>query len=122
MAAAAERDTAPRLELEGRRYVVLAEEAYVDLLKRAGTSGPDPAAWAAWEKDAKKLGQRLRDRRREMGLAQGQLARAAEIRVETLNRIERGKTSPDYGTVRRLVLALSAASRAAEPRPGRKNS
>lgn len=122
MAAAARRDTAPRLELEGRRYVVLAEQAYLDLLKQAGTSGPDPAAWAAWEKDAKKLGQRLRDRRREMGLAQAELAGAAGIRVETLNRIERGKTSPDYGTVRKLVLALSLASRTAAPRPGRQDA
>ncbi len=118
-------DSAPRLLLDGRRYVVLAEEAYLDLLEAAGgSSSPDPAGWAAWQKDADSLGRRLGERRRQAGLSQAELARAAGIRVETLNRIERGRTSPDYGTVRRLVLALAAKTsrKAAAPGAARRES
>ena len=100
-------DTAPRLLLGGRRYVVLSEESYLDLLKTGAAPPASAASWAAWEKDAARLGQRLSQRRREAGLSQAELARSAGIRVETLNRIERGRTSPDFRTVRQLVLALA---------------
>jgi transcriptional regulator with XRE-family HTH domain len=39
------------------------------------------------------------------------LARQAGIRPETLNRIERGRTTPDFATVRKLVVAMNAAER-----------
>jgi DNA-binding XRE family transcriptional regulator len=110
-----------RLLLDGRRYVVLPEQTYLELLDAAGGAPvPDPAGWAAWEKDAATLGRRLAERRRQAGLTQGALASAAEIRVETLNRIERGKTSPDFGTVRRLVLALAGVRRGTT-RPARRS-
>ena len=44
--------------------------------------------------------------RRASGLSQAELARRAGVRVETLNRVERGKTTPDFRTIRKLVLAL----------------
>ncbi len=103
-----QQDPAPRLVLDGRRYVVLREQAYLELLNAAGRPVPDPTGWAAWEKDAATLGGRLAERRRDAGLTQGELAKLAGIRIETLNRIERGRTSPDFGTVRQLVLALAA--------------
>ncbi len=103
----------PTLELEGKRYVVLAESDYEALLDAAGgPPRPDPGAWAAWDKDAAKLGARLAERRLQAGLSQVALATRAGIRVETLNRIERGHVTPDYATVRRLVLALRDASAA----------
>jgi predicted transcriptional regulator len=37
------------------------------------------------------------------------LARRAGVRAETLNRIERGHTTPDFATVRKLVVAMNAA-------------
>jgi len=54
--------------------------------------------------------QRLVRRRKAVGLSQAALARRAGIRVETLNRIERGKTaSPDLATMRKLVAAIQEA-------------
>jgi DNA-binding XRE family transcriptional regulator len=101
----------PTFELDGRRYVVLAEPDYERLVAAAGgPPEPDPSGWAAWDQDAAKLGARLAERRRQAGLTQAVLARRAGIRVETLNRIERGRVAPDYSTVRRLVLALREAA------------
>ncbi len=108
----------PTIELEGKRYVVLAESDYLALLDAAGgPPKPDPGGWAAWDKDAAKLGARLAERRLQAGLSQVALAARAGIRVETLNRIERAHVTPDYATVRRLVLALRDASRAGARQP-----
>ncbi len=118
MAAAAGRPV-PTVELDGKRYVVLPESDYLALLEAAGgPPKPDSAGWAAWDKEAAKLGARLAERRLEAGLSQVALAARAGIRVETLNRIERGHVTPDYATVRRLVLAVRDAS-AAEARRSR---
>ena len=50
-------------------------------------------------------------RRQAAGLSQAELARRASVRPETLNRIERGRTTPDFATVRKLVVAMDAAER-----------
>ena len=42
-------------------------------------------------------------------LSQAELARRAGVRPETLNRIERGHTTPDFATIRKLVVAMDAA-------------
>lgn len=55
------------------------------------------------------LAEKLVRRRVAAGLTQAELARQAGIRPETLNRIERGRTSPDFATVRKLVVAMNAA-------------
>jgi transcriptional regulator with XRE-family HTH domain len=57
--------------------------------------------------DAGLLAARLVERRRASGLTQAELARRAGVRVETLNRIERGRTTPDFSTVRKLVSAMN---------------
>jgi DNA-binding XRE family transcriptional regulator len=44
--------------------------------------------------------------RRVAGLSQAELARRAAIRPETLNRIEKGKTSADTATIAKIVRAL----------------
>ncbi len=99
-----------RISLGGRRYVIVLEQSYEALRAAAsGAGAPDSAAWAAWQADANELGARLANRRRAANLTQTQLARAAGIRVETVNRIERGKTTPDFATVRKLVKALQKA-------------
>ena len=59
--------------------------------------------------DRASLAEKLIRRRRAAGLSQAELARRAGIRPETLNRIERGKTNPDFATVRKLVVAMNAA-------------
>ena len=106
------------LELDGRRYVVLAEDVFQDLCRRAGIeastpagsdSTPAPRPLAGWDVDNETLAGRLVDRRKRVGLSQAALARRAGVRVETLNRIERAKTTPDFSTVRKLVGALNRA-------------
>lgn len=107
-------DAVVRLVLDGRSYVIVPEAFYDELVAAAASGGgTDAVGWAAWEADAEALGERLTLRRRQAGLSQVALARLADIRVETLNRIEKGHTSPDYATVRRLVLALRGAKGAA---------
>jgi transcriptional regulator with XRE-family HTH domain len=65
------------------------------------------------EIDGASLAEKLIRRRQASGLGQAELARRAGIRAETLNRIERGRTTPDFATIRKLVLAMDAAEQAA---------
>jgi DNA-binding XRE family transcriptional regulator len=62
--------------------------------------------------DRASLAGRLIRRRRITGLSQAELARRAGIRPETVNRIERGRTTPDFATIRKLVEALRAGEEA----------
>lgn len=99
------------IELGGVTYAVLREAQLAALCQRAGVQ---PAArgrstleaLAALEHAEAPLGLRIRQRRRAGGLTQAALASVAGIRTETLNRIECGKTEPDFGTVRKLAAAL----------------
>ncbi|MBP7933804.1 MAG: helix-turn-helix transcriptional regulator [Phycisphaerae bacterium] len=59
--------------------------------------------------DARVVAGRIIERRKRAGLTQASLARQAGIRIETLNRIERGKTTPDFSTIRKLMKAVKAA-------------
>ena len=102
-------DPWPRVELAGRRYVILTEAAYDRLRRSALGRGRDWLAADAsspFGEDKQSLGQRIADRRHEAGVTQAALAREAGVRAETLNRIERGRTMPDFATVRKLVEAL----------------
>jgi transcriptional regulator with XRE-family HTH domain len=53
----------------------------------------------------------VRDRQ-AAGLTQRELARRAGIRVETLNRAERGVVVPDVRTLRKIERALTSARKA----------
>jgi ribosome-binding protein aMBF1 (putative translation factor) len=105
-----------RVELDGIRYVILRESVFDHLCRQAGLSkqlsmsGRDALA-AGLDLDRASLAERLVRRRRAAGLSQAELARRAGVRPETLNRIERGRTTPDFATVRKLVVAISAAER-----------
>ncbi len=52
------------------------------------------------------MAQEILRARRKLGLTQAELARRAGIRVETLNRIERGKHSPNVRTMQKIDRAL----------------
>lgn len=111
-----------RLDLAGGAYAVLPERVLLDLCRRAGVaaSGPDGSDSSAVAPpsivlDPDRLAERLVARRKRAGLSQAELARRAKVRVETLNRIERGKTEPDFATIRKLVVAISKAEAAAPP-------
>jgi len=74
-------------------------------LPRPNAAGNVPAVAFARATLARKL---IRDRRR-VGLTQAELARRANIRPETLNRLEQGKHSPSIATVDKLDRALTKA-------------
>lgn len=104
-----------RIELDGVHYVILRKSVFEELCRRAevvleATVEPGAEADAL---DGATLAEKLVRRRRASGLSQAELARRAGVRPETLNRIERGRTTPDFATVRKLVLAMNAAEQAA---------
>jgi DNA-binding XRE family transcriptional regulator len=102
------------VELDGVRYVILREMVFELLCRKAGVlcQGPpmdeDPASPGVGL-DRAGLAEKLVRRRQAAGLSQAELARRAGVRPETLNRIERGRTTPDFATIRKLVLAMNAA-------------
>jgi DNA-binding XRE family transcriptional regulator len=105
------------VELDGMRYVILRESVFEDLCQRAGllwssaVDRRDPPG-ETFDADRASLAKKLVRRRQTTGLSQAELARRAGVRPETLNRIERGHTTPDFATIRKLVLAMNAAERA----------
>ena len=114
------------LMLAGKQFVVLERAAYERLRRKAGDDSPKlpelPAPNAAGHIPAVEyaqasLARKLIRRRWQIGLSQAELARRAGIRPETLNRIEKGKSTPDTATVEKLVRALERAeATAAEKR------
>jgi DNA-binding XRE family transcriptional regulator len=102
------------VELDGIRYVILRESVFELLCQKASipfdgaASGEEPSS-SGFDLDEPSLAQKMEQRRRAAGLSQAELARQAGVRPETLNRIERGRTTPDFATVRKLVVAMNAA-------------
>jgi DNA-binding XRE family transcriptional regulator len=119
------------LELAGRRYAILPEKEYRRLRAKADAEGPWPALprpdgegnvpAVAYARAS--LARKIVKARRAAGLTQAALARRATIRPETLNRIEKGKTTPDTATIAKIAWGGNSASRfpgngpSAFPRP-----
>jgi len=107
------------LELGGKRWAILPEKEYKRLAAHAGAEGDGPALpkpdadgnYPAVEYARASLARKIIKARRQVGLTQAELARRAGIRPETLNRIERGKTTPDTATIAKIERALDAAQR-----------
>ncbi len=108
-----------RLELAGKRFVVLEETEYERLcrdareapkeddlpdLPKPDKSGRFPAVEYARIALARDL---IRDRK-GLGLSQQELARIAGVRQETLSRLEAGKQSASSRTVDKICKALEA--------------
>jgi DNA-binding XRE family transcriptional regulator len=101
-----------RVQIAGRCYVIVEEQEYERL--RAQALGAEhsprralsPLEVLRFEEDREALARRLIQRRQALGLSQAELARAAGVRVETLNRIERARTAPDFTTLRKLATAM----------------
>lgn len=101
-----------RVELDGIWYVIVRESVFEQLCQRAGISletAPEEVLERGADYDRATMAQKLVRRRQAAGLSQAQLARRAGVRPETLNRIERGRTTPDFATVRKLVIAINEA-------------
>ena len=104
------------LELAGKRWAIIPEKEYKRLAAQAGDKGDWPALpkpdakgdYPAVEYARVSLARKIIKARRQAGLTQAELARRAAIRPETLNRIERGKTTPDTATIAKIQRALEA--------------
>jgi DNA-binding XRE family transcriptional regulator len=105
-----------RMELDGIRYVIVRESIFEQLCEKAGIAEANAKVaeenlTPGFDIDRASLSEKLRRRRRAAGLTQAELARRAGVRTETLNRIERGHTEPDFTTIRKLVVAMNEAER-----------
>lgn len=102
------------LTLAGKQFVVLEQAEYERLRTQAGDATPLPelptpnsaghVPAVAYARAS--LARKLIRRRWGVGLSQAELARRSGIRPETLNRIEKGKTTPDTATVEKIVRVL----------------
>jgi ribosome-binding protein aMBF1 (putative translation factor) len=95
------------LERDYKRLAAHAGETEAD-----GPGLPKPDAhgnFPAVEYARASLARKIIKARRLAGLSQAELARRAAIRPETLNRIEKGKTSPDTATIAKIERALEMA-------------
>jgi DNA-binding XRE family transcriptional regulator len=103
------------LTIRGQRFVLIPEAEYRRLTRQSvrgvprmpalspnGTY-PAPAAMRAM------MAQKIIAARQAVGLSQVGLARKAHIRVETLNRLEKGKHTPDLATMAKINKALDDA-------------
>jgi len=107
------------LHLAGREFVVIERAEYDRLIAsdlgvadRQLPPLPEPDARGnvpAAEYGRKLLARRLILARRRAGFSQAELARRAKIRVETLNRLEKGRHNPDETTYNKLEAALRDA-------------
>jgi ribosome-binding protein aMBF1 (putative translation factor) len=99
--------------LSGKRFVVLPEVEYRRLQRSAlGGAPPRPPRdargnYPAAEALAVSIARSIVRSRRAAGLTQAELARRANIRPETLNRIEQGRHAPSVPTLESLERALS---------------
>lgn len=98
--------------LTGERFVILPEAEYLRLLgEEAEPELPAPDAkgrYPAVESARVILARKLIRARRALGWSQAELARRAGVRMETLNRLEHGKHSPNVAAVDKLSDALQA--------------
>ena len=94
-----------RVLLDGKWYLVIAEDEFRALTEPPSSKGVMDEL-DAFNVSDQRLADRLLQRRQESGLTQKDLAHLAGIRVETLNRIEKGRTTPDFKTIRKLVNAI----------------
>jgi len=104
------------LKLDGKRWAILPERDFNRLAARAAEGGwpelPTPDAqgnYPAVEYARASLARKIIKTRRIAGLSQVELARRAGIRPETLNRIEKGKTTPDVATIAKIERVLEVA-------------
>jgi len=120
---ATEVPTTQTITLAGRRFVIVPEAQYRELvqetweppLPKPDAAGNYPAVDAARVVLARKI---LRWRR-ALGLSAADVARRAGVRVETMSRLEHARHTASEATVRKIVRALEAAETERKPKgPG----
>ncbi len=95
-----------RVLLGGTWYVIVEEEEFIALTNSKDANSKTDILDAINISD-QRLANRLLQRRQDAGISQKALAQLAEVRVETLNRIEKGHTTADFKTIRKLVNAIN---------------
>lgn len=98
------------INIKGETYVIVPEREYRALteMPELPTAASDGSVDALAYSRASIARDIVRDRQR-LGLTQAELARRAGIRPETLNRIEKMRTSPATRILERIDKALAAA-------------
>jgi len=104
------------MTMKGKKFVLVPQDEFKRLTEQdqlppfppADQNGNFPALAATRVSIARRI---INDRKRA-GLTQKALAAAADIRVETLNRIEKGRVSADTATIVKIDRALKNATRA----------
>jgi DNA-binding XRE family transcriptional regulator len=91
----------PVLTIAGRSYVLLPEVEFERLRKEAQDHRGDASPFRG-----RSIGPDLRQRRQDARLTLSEVAARAGIRLETLSRIENGRTNPTVGTVQAIFRAL----------------
>jgi DNA-binding XRE family transcriptional regulator len=103
--------------LGGVAYAIVPAATLAAVCRKAGIAAvpeegaePSPLEMAGPEEfSGVDMARRIADRRKRSGLTQAELAKRAGVRIETVNRIERGHVTPDFGTIRKLVQAMLEA-------------
>ncbi|HEY8668134.1 MAG TPA: helix-turn-helix transcriptional regulator [Tepidisphaeraceae bacterium] len=109
--------TIQTLTISGKQFALLPLRDFEKLQRRAESqslpklperlpNGNYPATETIRALYARKLIQE----RESAGLSQSELARRAGLRPETINRLEKGKHSPDTTTLAKITKALRAAA------------
>jgi ribosome-binding protein aMBF1 (putative translation factor) len=107
------------LRLGDKRFVVIEEEDFQRLLAAAEIRERELPPLPPADKHGNRpalayaratLARKIILGRKALGWSQSELAKRARVRVETINRIERGRNTPDIATVDKIDKALRAAS------------
>ena len=103
------------LNLPGKKFVLIAESEYRRLTRHKEAAVPPMPAmspdgtYPAAQAMRAMMARKIIAARTAVGLSQATLARNAGLRVETLNRLEKGKHTPDLGTMAKINKALDNA-------------
>ena len=103
------------LNIRGRKFVLIPESEYRRLTRRSAPAIPSMPAlspdgtYPAAEAMRAMMAKKIIAARNAVGLSQAALARKAGIRVETLNRLEKGRHTPDLATMAKINKALDNA-------------
>jgi DNA-binding XRE family transcriptional regulator len=103
------------LDIRGKKFVLIPAAEYRRLTKRPNAAIPPMPAisadgtYPAAEAMRAMMARKIIVARTAVGLSQVELARKAGIRVETLNRLEKGKHTPDLATMAKINKALDDA-------------
>ncbi len=106
--------------LAGKEYVLMEKREFERIMAETEADLPalpepdEHGLTPAVEYGQMLLARKIIRKREAVGFSQADLARQAGIRIETLNRVERGKVNPDEKTMKKILKALEKAEKAVE--------